>query len=115
MTQLITRFIVALCLVGGLVGLSPSSAADDSRPPSKVDAKVTSNPPGVRVTYTAFGKSRVIGTTPFSWSVPLADLTRSSMIPILTFELDGYQTHTETLSDAKKVHVVLKPNKAKSK
>ena len=98
------------------LGVPLKSSATQSIKPDKngfVEAHVTSNPPGAKVTYTAFGKSRVIGQTPFSWSFLLSDITRSSMIPTLTFELVGHETQSMPLSSEKKVHAKLKAKKAR--
>ena len=112
----LARTILMLCLSGALLIPLQSSAVKKPAPLNPiVNATVTSTPPGARVTYTAFGKSRDIGTTPFSWSFPLSDITRSSMIPTLTFKLAGHETQTTALNSDAKVHVTLRAKKAPAK
>ena len=112
----LARMVLLLCLSGALLVPLQSSAVKKPAPLNPiVNATVTSKPPGARVTYTAFGKSRDIGTTPFSWSFPLSDITRSSMIPTLTFQLAGHQTQTMALNSDAKVHMTLRANKAPAK
>ena len=109
------RLLTALSLLcvfvlpaNGSTKTAVSTAKNDT-----VESLVTSSPPGATVTYTAFGKSRIIGKTPFKWSFLRADIYRSSMIPTLTFELAGHETATMALDDSKTVHVTLKTQKRK--
>jgi len=78
-----------------------------------VESLLTSSPPGATVTYTAFGKSRVVGKTPLRWSFLKSDIYRSSMVPMLTFELAGHETERVRLGSSKKVHVTLRTVKPK--
>ena len=115
MTRRSTRFVILFTL-GVFLTIPLTASSTQNMKPDKnglIHAEVTSSPPGAEVTYTAFGKSRTIGKTPFKWSFLLSDLTRSSMIPTLTFALDGHRTETMPLSSDKKVHVTLKAKKSK--
>ena len=101
----------AVCLSIVCLGAAPPTPA--SKPPplgenATVRADVASTPAGATVHYTAFGKTRTIGTTPFSWTFLASDIVRSSMIPTLTFELAGYETLTMPLSTDPKVKVTLR-------